>query len=129
VIVDYHMHLRNEPCEIAHDTGSVEPVRRAARARGVDEIGFTEHGYYFTQLRTLWSVPYQTERCVYDLERTSMRSCKRAIAGCRSSSARGRLRAGREDETGALLRPIPGTTCSARSTGSTARRRRRAAPR
>jgi histidinol-phosphatase (PHP family) len=69
VIVDYHMHLRNIRGEIAHDARSVEPFVEAARDAGVDEIGFTEHAYYFRQTRALWTVPYQVERCVYDLER------------------------------------------------------------
>lgn len=69
MIVDYHMHLRNARGEIAHDTGSVEPFVEAAREAGVDEIGFTEHVYYFRQTRPLWTVPYQVERCIYDLER------------------------------------------------------------
>jgi histidinol-phosphatase (PHP family) len=68
VIVDYHMHLRNSRGEIAHDTASVEPFVETALARGVDEIGFTEHVYYFEQTRSLWTVPYQTERCVRDLD-------------------------------------------------------------
>jgi histidinol-phosphatase (PHP family) len=68
VIVDYHMHLRNGREEIAHDTWSVEPFVAAAEQAGVDEIGFTEHVYYFKQTRPLWTVPYQSERCVYDLE-------------------------------------------------------------
>lgn len=68
MIVDYHMHLRNGREEIAHDTRSVEPFVASARAAGVDELGFSEHGYYFTQLRALWTVPYQTERCAYDLD-------------------------------------------------------------
>jgi histidinol-phosphatase (PHP family) len=68
VIADYHMHLRNGRGEIAHDTWSVEPFVEAARVAGVDEIGFTEHVYYFKQTRSLWTVPYQVERCVYDLE-------------------------------------------------------------
>ena len=68
MIVDYHMHLRNEREEIAHDASSVEPFVAAAREAGVDEIGFTEHVYYFRQTRSLWTVPYQTERCVYDLD-------------------------------------------------------------
>jgi len=68
VIVDYHMHLRNGRGEIAHDTWAVEPFVEIARQEGVDEIGFTEHAYYFEQTRALWTHPYQTERCVYDLE-------------------------------------------------------------
>jgi histidinol-phosphatase (PHP family) len=62
------MHLRNGREQITHDTWSVEPFVETAREAGVDEIGFTEHVYYFVQTRSLWTVPYQTERCVYDLE-------------------------------------------------------------
>src|SRR5437867_8274878 len=62
------MHLRNAGEEIAHDTRSVEPFVETARAAGVDEIGFTEHVYYFTQTRALWSIPYQADRCVCDVD-------------------------------------------------------------
>src|SRR5712691_12844972 len=62
------MHLRDRNEELAFDTGSIDPFVEAAGAAGVDEIGFTEHGYYFKQLRSLWSVPYMTERCVYEIE-------------------------------------------------------------
>jgi histidinol-phosphatase (PHP family) len=108
VIVDYHMHLRNPREEIAHDTWSVEPFVDAARAAGVDEIGFTEHGYYFTQLRTLWSVSYQTERCVYDLD-----TYVDAVVQARERGLPVKLGLevdyvpGREDETRALLAPYP----------------------
>src|SRR5205823_13781701 len=68
LIVDYHMHLRNGREEVAHDTWSVDPFVAAARAAGVDEIGFTEHVYYFTQTRTLWTIPNKADRCVYDLD-------------------------------------------------------------
>jgi len=108
VIVDYHMHLRNGREQIAHDTWSVEPFVEAARQAGVDEIGFTEHGYYFTQLRTLWSVPYQTERCVYDLD-----AYVGAVVQARERGLPVKLGLeldyvpGREDETRALLAPYP----------------------
>jgi len=68
VIVDYHMHLRDPDERIAHTADAVEPFVETAAARGVDEIGFTEHVYYFRQTRALWELPYQTERCVYDLD-------------------------------------------------------------
>ena len=68
MIVDYHMHLRNGREEVAHDTWSVDPFVAAARAAGVDEIGFTEHVYYFRQTRTLWRIPFQADRCVCDLD-------------------------------------------------------------
>jgi len=68
VIVDYHMHLRDPDERIAHSVEAVEPFVETARARGVDEIGFTEHVYYFRQTLPLWTETYQTERCVYDLD-------------------------------------------------------------
>jgi histidinol-phosphatase (PHP family) len=68
VIVDYHMHLRDPEERIVHSVEAVEPFVEVAAERGVDEIGFTEHVYYFSQTRPLWSLPYQTERCVYDLD-------------------------------------------------------------
>jgi histidinol-phosphatase (PHP family) len=108
VIPDYHMHLRNGREEVAHDTGSVEPFVEAARAAGVDEIGFTEHVYYFKQTRSLWTVPYQTERCVYDLQ-----PYVDAVVQARDRGLPVKLGlevdyvAGREDETRELLAPYP----------------------
>ena len=72
MIVDYHMHLRG-PAEgregpIDHRVEAVGPYVETAAVRGVDEIGFTEHLYYFRQARGLCAVRYQTERCRYDLD-------------------------------------------------------------
>ncbi len=108
MIVDYHMHLRNERGEIAHETRSVEPFVEAARAARVDEIGFTEHVYYFRQTRSLWTVPYHTERCVYDIE-----SYVGAIVAARARGLPVKLGLevdyvpGREEETRRLLEPYP----------------------
>ncbi len=72
MIVDYHMHLRgpreggSEPLE--HTLETVERFVERAAERGVDEIAFTEHVYYFTQTRELWALPYQLERCSFDLD-------------------------------------------------------------
>jgi histidinol-phosphatase (PHP family) len=68
VIVDYHMHLRAPDESLLHTVAGIEPYVETARARGVDEIGFTEHVYYFRQTRELWDVPYHVERCAYDLD-------------------------------------------------------------
>jgi histidinol-phosphatase (PHP family) len=68
LIVDYHMHLRAPDESIDHTVEAVERFVEAAAERGIDEIGFTEHVYYFEQTRHLWSVPYHLERCVYDVE-------------------------------------------------------------
>jgi histidinol-phosphatase (PHP family) len=108
VITDYHMHLRNGRGEIAHDTRSVVPFVEVARAVGVDEIGFTEHVYYFKQTRPLWSIPYQVERCVYDLE-----PYVQAIVEARRRGLPVKLGLevdyvpGREDELRELLSPYP----------------------
>lgn len=69
MIVDYHMHLRAEGERIDHTLEAVERFVEVAAKRGVDEIGFTEHVYYFRQTSSVWTLPYQTERCVYDLDR------------------------------------------------------------
>jgi histidinol-phosphatase (PHP family) len=68
VIVDYHMHLRSPDGELDFTVEAVERFVEVARSRGVDEIGFSEHVYYFRETAELWSVPYQTERCRYELE-------------------------------------------------------------
>jgi len=68
VIVDYHMHLRAPDESIEHTLAAIEPYVEQASKRGIDEIGFTEHVYYFEQTRHLWSMPYHLERCVYDIE-------------------------------------------------------------
>jgi histidinol-phosphatase (PHP family) len=68
VILDYHMHLRDPDERIAHTVEAVERFVETGSARGVDEIGFTEHVYYFRQTRPVWTLQYQTERCVYDLD-------------------------------------------------------------
>jgi histidinol-phosphatase (PHP family) len=70
--VDYHMHLRGPPVEGVEPLElTVEAVTRFAEEaarRGVDEIGFTEHVYYFRQTREIWVLPYHLERCGHDLD-------------------------------------------------------------
>ena len=108
MIVDYHMHLRNDRGEIAHETAALDPFVEAARAAGVDEIGFTEHVYYFRQTRSLWTVPYHVERCVYDIE-----SYVDAVVTAKERGLPVKLGLevdyvpGREDETRDLLEPYP----------------------
>ena len=68
MIVDYHMHLRDECNDIAHTADAAEKFVERACERGVDEIGFTEHVYYFRQTRACWTRPYQLDRCAYDLD-------------------------------------------------------------
>ena len=108
MIADYHMHLRNEREEIAHDVSSVEPFVATARAVGVDEIGFSEHVYYFRQTRPLWSVPYHVDRCNHDLD-----AYVEAVTDAQGRGLPVKLGLevdylpGREAETRALLEPYP----------------------
>jgi histidinol-phosphatase (PHP family) len=70
VLIDYHMHLRErengEPGSYSADRAEayVEQARRA----GIDEIGFSDHVFYFRQFRELWPVPWLEERGVDDLD-------------------------------------------------------------
>ena len=62
------MHLRAPDESLDHAVEAVERFVDVAAERGIDEIGFTEHVYYFEQTKALWSIPYQLERCKYDIE-------------------------------------------------------------
>jgi histidinol-phosphatase (PHP family) len=108
VIVDYHMHLRAPDESLDH---SVEAVRRfvdAAGARGLDEIGFTEHGYYFAETRSLWTVPYHVDRCRHSIE-----PYVEAVVAAKREGLPVKLGLevdyvpGREDDTRELLGPYP----------------------
>jgi len=70
VIVDYHMHLRgpdNRPAGRYSAERADEYVEQAHRA-GIDEIGFSDHIYYFRQSKHLWDIPWMLERCGDDLD-------------------------------------------------------------
>jgi histidinol-phosphatase (PHP family) len=68
LIVDYHMHLRDETTTVAHTADAAERFAARAADRGVDEIGFTEHVYVFEQTRDFWQLPGQARQCRHDLE-------------------------------------------------------------
>jgi histidinol-phosphatase (PHP family) len=71
VLVDYHMHLRipqAEREEVDHTPAAVERYVETAFERGVDEIGISEHVYYFRETSSVWDLPYQRERCRYSLD-------------------------------------------------------------
>ncbi|HEV8687778.1 MAG TPA: histidinol-phosphatase HisJ family protein [Gaiellaceae bacterium] len=71
MLVDYHMHLRSpreDVEELEHTVAAVERFVARARERGVNEIGFTEHGYYFRELAPFATTDYERERCSRPLE-------------------------------------------------------------
>ena len=70
MIVDYHMHLRG-PDELPrgrYSADRVEEYVEQARVAGVDEIGFSDHVYYFRQAASLWEIPWMLERVADDLD-------------------------------------------------------------
>jgi histidinol-phosphatase (PHP family) len=69
VIVDYHLHLRSQDGRLAHSVEAAERFVARAVERGVDEIGFTEHVYYFVQTGSFWRLPALAELCCFDLDR------------------------------------------------------------
>jgi histidinol-phosphatase (PHP family) len=71
VLVDYHLHLRKpnrEREEADHTRGAVERYAERAVEQGIDEIGISEHAYYFRETSDFWELPYQQERCRHSLE-------------------------------------------------------------
>ena len=63
LIVDYHMHLRAPDESSTTRSRPSSAMSKRLAERGIDEIGFTEHVYYFEQTRPVWSLPYQLDRC------------------------------------------------------------------
>jgi histidinol-phosphatase (PHP family) len=70
VIIDYHMHLRgpDEARRGRYSADRAEEYVEQARAAGVDEIGFSDHIYYFCQAESLWEIPWMLERAADDLD-------------------------------------------------------------
>ena len=59
------MHLRKPDRQNDQPDFTVDAIARyveAASARGVDEVGISEHVYYFRDVSAVWSVPYTLER-------------------------------------------------------------------
>jgi histidinol-phosphatase (PHP family) len=70
VLVDYHMHLRDSENGQPGNYSAARAEEYVERARrvGIDEIGFSDHVFYFRQFRELWEVPWLAERGVDDLD-------------------------------------------------------------
>jgi histidinol-phosphatase (PHP family) len=111
VIVDYHMHPRRPAGaveEIDHTLEAIERYVEAAGRAGVDEIGFSEHVYYFAETRQVWDLPYQLDRCRFPLE-----AYCRAVTTAKERGLPVKLGLevdylpGRVDELSELLEPYP----------------------
>ena len=109
MLLDYHMHLRTTSREeLDHTVEAVERYVERALERGVQEIGITEHVYYFRETRGFWALPYQLDRCHEELGRY----CDAVLAAKRQGLP---VKLGlevdwvpeRADELAAVLEPYP----------------------
>jgi histidinol-phosphatase (PHP family) len=113
VIVDYHMHLREpgrsgEEGAVAHGVEAIERYVAEAGRKGVDEIGFAEHLYYFRQFEPLVEHAYQRARNEHDLDDY----CDAVLEAKRQGlpvklGLEVEYYAGREPELADLLAPYP----------------------
>ena len=118
------MHLRDPDERVVHALEAVERFVETAAARGVDEIGFTEHVYYFRQTRPVWTLRVPDSSAASTTwTRTSTRCSRRSVRACRSSSgSRSTTSASGRTSSRPSSSRTRGTTCSAPCTGSTASR-------
>src|SRR4051794_19786833 len=104
------MHLRDPEGDIDHTVGGIERFVEVAAERGVDEIGFTEHVYYFTSTREFWKPQYLSERCAYDLDTyvDAVVEAKRRRMPVKLGLEVDYVGGGeRQDELAAILEPYP----------------------
>ena len=108
MIVDYHMHLRDEDGE--HRVHARRPCDRSWRRRsrrGVAEIGFTEHVYYFRQTAEIWEVPYLRSAASTISTSTATPCSRRSGRAAGEARPRGRLCRRAAARLAELLEPYP----------------------
>jgi histidinol-phosphatase (PHP family) len=112
LLTDYHTHLRPDTTESTAERFFTEDnVRRyleAAAARGISELGFSEHVHRFRQALDVWRHPFWEENAVDDLDAyvefvLSMRDAGHPVKlGIEMDFV-----PGREEQTAALLEGRP----------------------
>ena len=71
MLTDYHLHLRTDDVGRADDAFTDDNVARyleAASAKGIEELGVSEHIYRFTEALELWRHPYWESQAHDDLD-------------------------------------------------------------
>jgi histidinol-phosphatase (PHP family) len=72
VLTDYHVHLRPDDLDASaaryFTPANVERYLAAARERGVEELGVSEHVYRFRQALDVWDHPFWVENARDDLD-------------------------------------------------------------
>jgi histidinol-phosphatase (PHP family) len=100
--------LREDGQRVSHRVETIERWVEAATSRGVTELAFTEHAYYFLETRPLWSIRYHLEHCHVSIE-----PYVEAVLEAKERGLPVKLGVevdylpGREEDTRALLAPYP----------------------
>jgi histidinol-phosphatase (PHP family) len=72
VLTDYHVHLRQDepdtPAERHFTDDNVDRYLEAARSRGIEELGVSEHVHRFRQSLDVWTHRFWRESAVDDLD-------------------------------------------------------------
>jgi len=72
MLTDYHLHLRPDEGHTTFEgffnAENVDRYLAAARERGIEELGVSEHVYRFTAALDLWSHPLWVENAVDDID-------------------------------------------------------------
>jgi histidinol-phosphatase (PHP family) len=72
MLTDYHLHLRPDEGDSSFEryftAANVERYLAAARERGIEELGVSEHVYRFTAALDLWRHPLWDENAVDDVD-------------------------------------------------------------
>ncbi len=72
MLTDYHVHLRQDDIEATADAyltaENIERYLEAAGRAGIEELGFAEHMYRFTEALTIWDHPFWQEWALDDLD-------------------------------------------------------------
>jgi histidinol-phosphatase (PHP family) len=72
VLTDYHLHLRPDDLSATAEdhftSANAERYREAARERGIEELGVSEHIHRFVQALDVWTHPFWRENAIEDLD-------------------------------------------------------------
>ncbi len=72
MLTDYHTHLRSDDlsseAKSYFNESTVDLYLEAARANGIEDIGFSEHVYRFRQSLDVWDHPFWRENAIDDLD-------------------------------------------------------------
>ncbi len=107
MLTDYHVHLRQDDISAsAEDHFTPENIALysdAAQRAGIEELGFAEHMYRFTEALTIWDHPFWQEWALDDLDRY----CEVVAASPARLGIEADYVPGREDRTANMLEGRP----------------------